>query len=388
MQINRQVGEQLYLNKVIHAIKPYVSQDMDRSEIAGLRLKNQQLTETRFSTPKQLVGWMGAMQAQDYNQAKWAIGIRMPHLNEEQIEEAFNRGEILRTHLMRPTWHFVSADDIYWMLELTSPQIRAVLNSRHRELGITELLVNQSYLVIEEALNSNVHHALTREELLAELDRAGIPTSPQFASHLMLRAEIDGILCSGPVNGKKQTYALLSQRVPKKKTLTKEEALARLATHYFSSHGPATLADFMWWSGLPASGARIALENIKKNLLSEKIGSDTYWFLDSAHKTRTPDSSVYLLPAYDEFLISYKNRGASITAEDHKKAISSNGIFRPVVLVNGQISGLWKKVIKKDHILIETEYFRPHNEDEEQSIVKAAALFGDFAGKSAKIKVG
>jgi hypothetical protein len=361
---------------------------MDSSEIAALRLKNQQLATTEFNTPKQLVGWMGAMQAQDYNQAKWAIGVRMPHWTEVQIEEAFNKGEILRTHLMRPTWHFVSADDIYWMLELTSPQIRTVLNTRHRELGITELLVNNSYLVIEEAINSSEQKAMTREELVEELGRAGIPTDLQRTSHIMLRAEIDGILCSGPLKGKKQTYALLHKRVPQKITLTKEEAAVRLAKSYFLSHGPATLADFIWWSGLPAKMARNALESIKNDLHSVRVASETYWFSGSAVKTRKPADSVYLLPAYDEFLISYKNRSASITEEDHKKAISSNGIFRPVVLVNGHISGLWKKVVKKDRIIIETEYFRPHNETERQSIAKAADLYRHFAGKKAELLLG
>lgn len=361
---------------------------MDSREIVFLRLKNQQLTSTDHQTPKQLVGWMGAMQAQDYNQAKWAIGVRMPHLKEEHIEDAFNRGEILRTHIMRPTWHFVSADDIYWMLELTAPQIKAVLNSRHRELGITEFLVNKCYLVIEDAINSNEHQALTREELLQELDHAGIPTDLQRASHFMLRAEIDGIVCSGPIKAKKQTYALLNKRVPVRKTLTREEALAKLAQSYFRSHGPATAADFTWWSGLSATEVRKGLEMIKNDLVSVKIASDTYWYDESSFKTEKLSDSVYLLPAFDEFLISYKNRSASITVEDHKKAISSNGIFRPVVLVDGQISGLWKKVIKKESISIETEYFRPHNKTEEQGIAKAAALFSDFAGKKTEIRLG
>lgn len=361
---------------------------MDSKEIPFLRLKNQQLTSTDFQTPKQLVSWMGAMQAQDFNQAKWAIGVRMPHLKEDQIEDAFNRGEIFRTHLMRPTWHFVSADDIYWMLELTSPQIKAVLNSRHRELGITEFLVNKCYLVIEDAINSSEHQALTRDELLEALDHAGIPTDLQRASHFMLRAEIDGIVCSGPIKAKKQTYALLSKRVPVRKTLTKEEALAKLAKNYFMSHGPATLADFTWWSGLSVTEARKGLESIKNDFVSVKIASDTYWVTESSSKTVKTSDSVFLLPAYDEFLISYKDRSASITIENHKKAISSNGIFRPVVLVNGQISGLWKKVIKKDRIVVETEYFRPHNKAEEQSITKAATLLSNFAGKKTEIRLG
>ena len=357
---------------------------MNELEIIQLRLINQQLAASSFNTAKELIGWMGAMQAQDYNQAKWAVGVRLPHLTEEEIESSFNKGEILRTHLMRPTWHFVSADDIYWMLELTAPQIKAALNSRHRELELTETVVRKSQKVMEKVLSSN--HSMTREELLNELQKSDIPTDLQRASHFMLRAEIDGIICSGATQGKKQTYALLSDRVPEKKTLLKEEALAKLTKKYFSSHGPATISDFAWWSGLPIADARRGLEMNKPNLSSATIGSATYWFANTSALLHTLSDSVYLLPAFDEFLISYKNRSAVITAEDHKKAISDNGIFRPVVLVNGQISGLWKRTIKKDTVVIETDYFRPHNKTEERLISNAADLFGSFSEKKAEIK--
>ncbi|HEY3371217.1 MAG TPA: winged helix DNA-binding domain-containing protein [Prolixibacteraceae bacterium] len=353
-------------------------------DIIILRLINQQLAGGKLNTAKELVAWMGAMQAQDYTQAKWAIGVRLPHLTEQQIESAFNGGEIFRTHLMRPTWHFVSADDIYWMLELTAPQIKSVLNSRHRELGLTEALVNQSHAVIEKALSGN--QSMSRESLLQELQKANIPTDLQRASHFMLRAEIDGLICSGVIQGKKQTYALLSERVPVKKTLSKDEALAKLAKSYFTSHGPATLPDFVWWSGLPVTAARKGLEMNKPGLNSFVLGPDTYWFSQQeTHVKKLPDS-VYLLPAFDEFLISYKNRSAVITAEDHKKAISENGIFRPVVLVNGQISGLWKRTLKKDSMVIETEYFRPHNQSEEQLMARAADSLGHFSEKKAALK--
>ena len=357
---------------------------MNVLDIINNRLVNQQLATTRFNTAKELVGWMGAMQAQDYNQAKWAIGVRLPHLTGEQIESAFNKGEILRTHLMRPTWHFVSANDIYWMLDLTAPQIKAALNSRHRELELTETTVRKSQEAMGKALSTN--NSMTRDELLHELRKADIPTDLQQASHFMLRAEIDGVICSGVTKGKKQTYALLSQRVPEKNIMPKEEALAKLAKSYFSSHAPATLPDFVWWSGLPVADARRGLEMNKPDFNSATMGSETYWFANHGTPTQTLPDSVYLLPAFDEFLISYKNRSAVITAEDHKKAISDNGIFKPVVLVNGQISGLWKRTFKKDTAVIDTDYFRPHNKKEEHLLANAADSFGHFLEKKAEIK--
>ena len=356
---------------------------MNLSDISTLRLLNQQIAVTNFKTAKELVGWMGAMQAQDYNQAKWAIGVRLPHLTEEQIESAFNRGEIIRTHLMRPTWHLVSAEDIYWMLELSAKQIKSTTKSRNRDLGLTESVLGKSKEILVNILEGN--QVLTREEINYSLNQAGISTEENRLSHILMEAEIDGIVCSGSIRGKKQTYALLAERVPKKKILSKDEALTLLARKYFTSHGPATLADFVWWSGLPVSSAKHALEMNKLVLTSEIIGAETYWFDNSINVPTTLPDSVYLLPAFDEYLISYKNRSAVITDDHHSKAISNNGIFRPVIIVNGQISGLWKRTTKKDSILIEPDHFRPHNHSEMQLIKKAADLFGYFSGKQVEV---
>lgn len=358
---------------------------MNQSTIPDIRLHNQQIATTNFKTPKQLAGWMGAMQAQDFNQSKWAIGVRLPHLTEAQIESAFNNGEIIRTHLMRPTWHFVSADDVYWMLELTAPQIKSLNKSGNRELELTATVLNRSQEVLIKVLEGD--QSLTREEMKNHLNRAGINTDGQRLSYILMEAEINKIICSGAMQGKKQTYALLEERVPLERTLHREEALALLARKYFSSHGPATLSDFVWWSGLPVADARKALEMNKSDLFSETIGNDIYWFAEPVSIPASPTNSVYLLPAFDEYLISYKNRSAAITIDHQKKAISNNGIFWPVIVVNGQISGLWKRTIKKDKVWIELDHFRPHNKKEENLILKAAKSFGNFSGLKAEIKL-
>lgn len=354
------------------------------SDISSIRLLNQQIASQSYKTAKELVAWMGAMQAQDYNQAKWAIGLRLPHLTEAQIESAFNQGEIIRTHLMRPTWHFVSSDDVYWMLELTAKQIRSTTKLRHRNLELTESELKKSKEVLIKSLEGN--RALTREELGDQLNRAGINTFEQRLPHILMDAEIEGLICSGGMKGKKQTYALLSERVPVKKALTKDEALAKLAKSYFTSHGPASLPDFIWWSGLPVSDARKALEMNKSNLISAILENETYWYAEPVSLASPLSDSVYLLPAFDEYLISYKNRSAAITADHHKKAISNNGIFWPVIVVNGQISGLWKRTLKKDKVLIELDHFRPHNKKEMQLITNAADKYGYYSGMKAELK--
>ncbi|MEW6108889.1 MAG: winged helix DNA-binding domain-containing protein [Nitrospirota bacterium] len=338
---------------------------------------------TKFKTVKDIVGWMGAMQAQDYAMVKWAIGVRLPGSTVQVIETAINNGEIIRTHLLRPTWHFVSADDIYWMLELTAPQIKASLKSRHKELGLSETIFSKSNTIIEKALRGGKH--LIREELAAELGKAKIATDDNRASHLLLRAELDGIVCSGATKGGKQTYALLEERVPKTKSLTKGEALAALAKKYFTSHGPATLQDFVWWSGLSVSDAKHALEMVKSDFISEIIDSQTYWLANLFSIPGTDKKVVNLLPAFDEFIISYKDRSVSLPFENHNKTVSNNGIFRPVIVVNGQVTGIWKRTIKNDKVIVETELFKQPNKTTKSLIEKASIQYGHFLEKKTEI---
>ena len=358
---------------------------MDLSAISSLRLFNQQIASPNFKTAMELVGWMGAIQAQDFPMSKWAVGLRLPHSTENEIETAFNRGDILRTHLMRPTWHLVSANDIYWMLELTAPQIKSAAKSRNRELELTEAVLRKSREIMLHFLEGN--HAMTREELGAHLNQAGIKTNENRLSHILMEAEISGLICSGPIRHKKHTHMLLEERVPKKKHLPKKEALALLARKYFTSHGPATLPDFVWWSGLPVSDARKAVEMIKPEFISATNGSEMYWFSEAVSPTEHLSDSVYLLPAFDEYLISYKNRSAVIAADHHKKAISNNGIFRPTIVVNGQISGLWKRTFEKEKVIVEFDHFRPHDKDEVNLVVQAAEKYGDFLSRISEIKI-
>jgi hypothetical protein len=349
---------------------------MNLKEIANIRLINQQIERPRFKTVKDLVGWMGAMQAQDYGMAKWAIGVRLPDASDRIIETAINNGEIIRTHILRPTWHFVSAEDIYWMLALRAAQIKASLRTRSKQLGLTESIFSKSNTIMEDQLRGGKH--LTREELLPELTQAGIPIDENRASHLLVRAELDGLVCSGAIKGRKQTYALLEERVSKTVLPTREEALARLAKKYFSSHGPASLPDFVWWSGLSAKDASHALELVKLDFQSETIESQTYWFPQTQTLPLTGKEVAYLLPAFDEFIISYTDRHAALPMENFSMSVSSNGIFRPIIVVNGQVTGIWKRTIKKDKVLMETTFFQSPDNSSLLLIEKAARGYGQF----------
>lgn len=349
------------------------------STIATSRLRSQQLAGTNFQTPKELVAYMGAMQAQDYNMVKWAVGVRLPSSTDSLIEAALGAGEILRTHLLRPTWHLVVAEDIYWMLELTAPRLKTAMRSRHNQLELTEPLVTKSKSIIEKALAGGQH--LTRAELVAELENAGIPMNSERAGHLLYLAELDALICNGSPRDKKQTYALLSERVKKPNPLSKEEALAKLAHRYFTSHGPATLSDFVWWSGLSIGNARTALQLVASNFHSETINDQTYWFPDSLMAAETIKESVYLLPAFDEFLISYRDRAASLLVQHQTKAVSKNGIFWPIIVVNGQVVGTWKRTVKKSEVVVETNFFELPSKAVLLQIEQAAERFGVFLDK-------
>ncbi|TZF84705.1 winged helix DNA-binding domain-containing protein [Pedobacter sp. BS3] len=348
----------------------------DIANIAKMRLINQQIAVNTLKTAKAVVSWMGALQAQDYAMAKWALGIRLKDSTEAMINKAIDRGDIIRTHILRPTWHFVSADDIGWMLALTAPRIRASLKSRLKQLELTEAILAKSKHIMEKALAGNRH--LTRAALVEELNKAGIATNEYRSGHILLHAELEGLLCSGAQKEKDSTYALLPERIAQIKTLPKDEALAKLAQIYFTSHGPATLQDFIWWSGLSITEAKHALEMIKPNFYPEKIDEQTYWIANSFTVPKRYMDSAYLLPAFDEFIIGYTDRSATLPFEHHHKAVSSNGLFRPTIVINGQTTGIWKRALKKDKVQIELQFFQSSGTEAQKLLHQAAKRYGAF----------
>jgi hypothetical protein len=275
---------------------------------------------------------------------------------DKTVEAAFNRGEILRTHVLRPTWHLVAPENIRFMTALSSDKIKASTKPMNRRLEITEELYVRANRVIVRALEGG--NQRTRDELSNELERAGIATHSAYRMiHFMLRAEVDGIVCSGALQGKKHTYVLLDERVPAEKAIPREEALAKLAWIYYNSRGPATLSDFMWWSGLSKSEASIGLDAIKSNLEAEKIGEEIY-YIQASRDGDYAEQSAHLLPAFDEFIIGYQNRNAVLSAEHFNRVVSRNGIFRPALIVNGKAVGLWKSGTDKDNTVV-FEFFEP-----------------------------
>lgn len=356
---------------------------MTSNKIANLRLISQQILKPKSDDAQDIVAWMGAMQAQDFNMAKWAIGLRLNKATEKDIDAAINSGEIIRTHVLRPTWHFISSDDIYWMVELTASRIKSSMKGRNKQLELTDKIFKKSFSIIEKALKDENH--LTRKELVKDLNKAKIATNENRSSHILFHAELEGIICSGRMKGRQTTYALLQERVPKPQPLKKEEALYKLAKKYFESHCPATLADFIWWSGLSVTDAKLALSLIKDEFISEKTDAQEYWFPRSFSIPKKIKGSIFLLPAFDEFLISYKDRSAAIVSEHQRKAFSNNGIFWPVIVTNGRAMGMWKREIKKNKLLIAATLFDKTNEAVRELLKKPLKKLEYFSGHEAEI---
>ncbi|MDB5030486.1 winged helix DNA-binding domain-containing protein [Mucilaginibacter sp.] len=353
---------------------------MSNRDILQQRLINQQLMGLKFTKAHELVSYMGCIQAQDFYGAKWALGTRIKGLTDTLVEKEFNEGKIIRTHVLRPTWHFVSPGDIGWMLKLTAPQVKKLMAGYLVKEGIDSAILKQSKKIFETALTGG--NQLSREELIPLLKGQNIKTGDNHLSFLLLDAELDGLICSGARKGKQFTYMLLQDRVPDSKYLDKDEALAELAKRYFISRGPATVHDFAWWSGLTITDAKRGLELSKPNLDHQIINGQAYWFLPVITEQKLVNT-VRLLPAYDEYYVAYKNRSFGI--DDKHNTLSGSGIFKPPVVVNGQIAGSWKRIEKKDKVFIEIEPFVKVSNQIAQKIVAEAKRYARFFDKKSEV---
>ena len=319
------------------------------------RLQSQQLLSPQFTDVQSIAKWMGAIQAQDFNMSKWAIQSRLPNIDHTQIENAFNDGEILRTHLLRPTWHLVSKDNISWLIKLSAPQIKSLMKLHENKLGIDHQTYHQCNDILIRLLTNNQHK--TREEIATAFNNAKISTDNNRLSLLLMNAEIEGIICSGQPNSKKHTYALLSDRAPIYAYFNKEEALYQLANCYFSSRGPATLQDFKWWSGLNATDSKRALSLVSSTFSSFNMLNETYFFNEEYCRYENfSEPQIHLLAGFDEFLIAYTNRNASLQTSHKSKVITANGLFKPTVVVDGQVVGVWGNTNPKE---IAISYIEP-----------------------------
>lgn len=347
--------------------------------IARLRLAAQQISAHAFDSPADLVRDLAAVQAQDLAGAKWALGLRLGRVTEGTIDRALAAGKILRTHAMRMTWQFVHPADVRGLVGLFAPRLVRKFRRRHAELGLDPATFRRSRRVLERALAGSAH--LTREEIAAALQGAGIRTSEQRLSHLLGFAELDGLLVSGAPRGRRQTFALLDGRVPAPRRAPDPiETIAGLVLRYFRTRGPATLADFAWWSGLTVTEIRSALEELGGRLASETRDGRTLWSAAAAPRTAPAPPAAVLLPPFDEFLVAYRNRADALASQDVHHINAGGGVLSPCVLLRGRVAGTWRREIGRKGAAIEIRSFGPLAASDERAIRTAAKQWGAFHG--------
>lgn len=314
---------------------------MRTTDIVELRLRNQKLSKTALRKPEDVVAWLGAVQSQDYAGAKWGVAQRALGLTEAAIDRAFDDGRILRTHILRPTWHFVPAEDLRWMLLLSSPRVQAATSYYSRRMGLTPPVVTRAHKAFERALRNG--QSLTRAELATALKGVGIDAVGQRLAGIVMYGELEQVLTSGPRRGKQFTYMLVDDRVRRARRLDADAALAELTRRYFTSHGPATLRDFSWWSGLTMRQGHAGLEQLGTEVERETIDGLTYWIVPSRSTGRSTASSIYLLPNYDEYLIAYRDRGNAQPLMTTANANRNVDIYAHILVVDGRFGGTWRR---------------------------------------------
>jgi hypothetical protein len=344
-------------------------------DITQARLKNQHLLGSASTNAVEAVRHLGAVQSQDFAAAKWSLGQRVANATDDTIEETFNKGEILRTHVLRPTWHFILPEDIRWMLHLTAPQVKKAMATYDRKLELDDRLYTKTTAIIREALEKA--DFITRQEIKVLLDDARITTDVQRLAHIVMRAELDGVICSGPRRGKQFTYALLDARAPKTHLLNREEACITLAKRYFLSHGPAQLKDFAWWSGLPLKEATQAVSKLTSELQTYIVEGRTFY---GGELTDDPtiEHSAQLLSIFDEYTIAYNDRADLSSGNDIERMIQMGNALTAVVILDGKVVGTWKRKLQKSSVIVDISLFREITGQGKTIIRAAADKYGDF----------
>ena len=359
---------------------------IDLLEVARLRLRNQRVTGEKLPTAAAVVAWLGCVQAQETSLAKWTLGMRVPRgsLHDADVDAAMARGEILRTHILRPTWHYVAPADIRDFMRLTAPKVLSGSGHRIRFLGLDDDQLNRSFDVIARALDGG--RQLTRLELQAELDKAGIDPTGQRIAYIVIAAEMNLLVASGaPRPGNKQTYALLDEFAPPTATdrqpFDRDRALASLTLRYFTSHGPATVGDFTWWCGISAADTKRGLDinNGKLETLSV-AGEQMWWAGDRGGPADAPPSpTVYLMQAYDEYVVAYKSpRTAINVAGLASPAVLQRPPFYHAVFVDTQLVGFWRRLTDKNGYKVETTLLRPLTADENAAYAAELERYSEF----------
>lgn len=356
------------------------------NEIRRRRLAGQFLTTPGPANGSDVVRALGAVQAQDYAGAKWGVAQRTTGRTDAEIEREFESGQILRTHVLRPTWHFVVPADIRWMLELTGPRVSAMIAPINRRLELDSGVYRRAHRVFTKALAGGKF--LTRSELATLLARGGVAgATGQRLGHLMMQAEVDGVVCSGPRKGKQFTYALLDERAPSAPSLPRDEALAELTKRYFTGRGPATSRDFAWWSGLTVTEAKRGIALAASALERLVIGDAEHWIAQDAPRLTRRTPTAHLLPNYDEYFIGFRDRSAiGQRVRDTSTVTGGNALIPHVLVVDGELVGIWRRALERDRVVLSLQPLTRLTRSETSRVTAEARRFGRFLELPADVR--
>lgn len=357
---------------------------MDKHDLARWRLRSQRLSGPPLASAEAVVEWLVGVQSQEYRLAKWSLGQRARGVTDAAIDRLVADGTILRTHVLRPTWHFVLPADIRWMVELTGPRILRGTRRRFDDLGLDDRVLGRALGVISGALSGG--RRLTRPQIGALLTERGIEASGGRLAWILTRGELDLVLCSGGLDGRQQTYALVDERAPAGDAFDRDRALAELTRRYFTGHGPAAIGDFTWWSGLTVADARRGLSMVGSQLEQVEVDGTTHWFGPPKPGRRAGAAEVHLLQPFDEYVVGYQKTRSAIDAA----GLSGPGTWNPntfmnAIVIDGQLAGGWRRVAEGEGVRIETKPLRRLTGAEKDGLAGAVERYGRFLEVPARL---
>ena len=355
--------------------------DATAAQITAQRLRAQQLAQPQWRDPERLVRWLGGVQAQNPAWAHWSIGLRLRDGNTAEVEREIVERRVVRTWAFRGTLHYLAATDLAWLLSVLAPTLIRRNARRYRQLALDEPTFAQSNQVIRTALEPG--RPLLRSELARALESAGISAEGQRIHYLVQRAALDGVICLGPQQGRDPTYVLVAHWLGAQTASVPDNPPAALAERYFSSHGPATVQDFAWWSGLPVGAARQALDAAPDMVRVEAEGK-TLWTKESPTKPST-GHTAHLLPPYDDYLLGYKDRSWALDPAYAKQVNAGGGMPKPTLAVDGQIVGTWSRAIQAARIVVSLNPFQPLDANQRGAVHAAAVRYADFHSRALEV---